>query len=328
MPPNKAKAGNYVLSDELGIDEKRAREIMHYAYCHKNLHFGWDFVKHLVNTPGATFPAFLHGQDLFLWRAYKFLQGYYDPVIAGAISYTSSGYSKLRRDLNSMLVSPQTEEYQVTLDKDKQKKELPLCPEMGKTISSVYLDVAANFGLPLGNVIAYEKLFYNVVDRRADHAFIANIVYPEGRWVEAMADYMEKVTAEEFTMRAAYNNRPEVALYLMGIVNVHPFVNYDETSGSKELDKRFMQDGILYAAAGLQNSENCMPIKNARLSIQAGKMGNGEQQNAGTTTTLADAMRDAAIHVSELKARAQVNAQLMDTYDIPANVTLELPQKP
>jgi hypothetical protein len=39
-------------------------------------------------------------------------------------------------------------------------------------------------------VIAYEKLFFNVLDRKKDHSYIASVVYPEGRLVEAAEDYI------------------------------------------------------------------------------------------------------------------------------------------
>lgn len=327
MPRNEAKAGSYVLPDELGIDRKRAQDIMHYAYCHKNLHFGWDFVTYMSNTPGATFPAFLHKQDLFLWRAYKFKQGFHDPVIAGALSYTAPGNAALRRKLNGMLIDPDMEEYRVVMDKRTQEKLIAVCPELNKPMPYVYKHIADTFGLPLANVIAYEKLFFNVVDRMEDHIFIANILYPEGRMVEAAQDYLDKTGLDDIFLRMAYNNAPNVSLYMMGI-GKHPFRNFDAATGATELDRMFMQDGILYKAAGFQNSDSCVPLKNARLSIQAGKMGNGEQKDAGGVMVEGDILKAEAIRISELKARARAEAHLQDIYDVPsAHVTLELPKE-
>ena len=284
LPKNTAPAGSYVLDDNLGIDKERAQLIMHYAYQHKNLQFGWDFAKYFAEHIKAPFPAFLHGYDQFIWRAYKFLQGYEDPVIAGAVALCAPGYTTLRGNIQDLLVNDQVENYQYIADK---------------------------LGIPLTTVVAYEKLFFNIFDRRKEHAFIAELVYPEGRMVEVMKDYLEKTGIATLMLRAGYKHNPDVALYLMGI-GEHPYKNFDASVGAMELDKMFMQDGILYAAAGLQNVDNAVPLKNARLSIQAGKMGNNEQKDNGLAVPLAESMRNEIIRISELKARAIARAKMAE----------------
>lgn len=294
MPRKQAMAGEYMLEETPQIVGERAHEIMHYAYCHKNLKFGWDFAAYMASTTG-TFPAFLHNDDLFLWRAYKFIQGFPDATIAGALAMTTKAYQKQRNDMNTLILNAEVK-------------------------SHAY--IADTLSIPEEIVIAYEKLFFNVFDRKKDHEFIASITYPEGRMVEALADYLEKTGVWTLMLRAGYNNHPDVGLYLMGI-GKHPYRNYDAATGAKELDKMFMQDGILYAASGFQNVDNAVPLKNARLSIQAGKMGNNDDRNSGSTFILEDTIRQDLIELSELKAVAAAEAQEAQL----GNVALESPKE-
>lgn len=327
MPRRDAPAGTYVLPDSLGVEERTARNIMHYAYCHRDLEFGWSFVNHLKSMARTHFPAFLHGQDLFLWRAYKFQQGYYDPVIAGALAYKSEAEKLLRETMHSALTSSSYREYMTADPKNYIVEEVKrYLPEFRRPLPNIYRMISEKTGVPLHNVIAYEKLFFNVVDRAKDHEYIARIVYPEGRMVEGMKDYLEKTTTGQLLMRMAYNKDPNFAFYMVGIGD-HPYKMYDASMGALEFDKMVLQDGMLFAAAGFMNAEDAIPIRNARLSIQAGKMGNNDQSEGTPMITLADIARAEMIRMSEDTARAMAAAQLEDDDLPPPNVTLELPKK-
>lgn len=280
MPRIDAEAGAYSCEHLDGcLSQERRQQIMHYAYCHKNLKFGWDFASCLFSHPEVKFPAFLHKDDLFLYRAYKYMQGFEDPVIAGALALTTEGNKQLAANIQNLLVT--------------------------KDVTSPSF-IADELNIPLSIITAYEKLFFNVLDRKQDHAYIMSIVYPEGRMVEGMENYLSNTSLNTLIMRSGYNHGANTALYLMG-KGRHPFKDYDAASGAQYLDSMFMQDGVLYATAGMLHVKNATPILNARLSIQAGKMGRGDQQDAGTVISLEDTFKDELIKVSRNKAKAIAN---------------------
>lgn len=267
---------------------------MHYATCHKNLHFGWDFATDMTGST-LPFPAFLEGDDLYVWRAYRYLKGAEDPVIAGAVAITSEGNKNLRNQIHALLVSDDVD----------------------------HEFVSSRLSISLEVVKAYEKLFFNVLDRKADHAFIASVVYPDGRMVEAMEDYLETTGFGDLMMRAGLTNGKDFVLYAGGI-GKHPFASLDAAEGAARMDKQFMIDGCFYALSGWQHQRrNAMPILNARLSMQASKMGN-KQELAGEVIDvhLSDTLREEIEQISTFKAAARAKkAALALTTSLPDNKT-------
>lgn len=292
--PSESTAGLYSCENIPGLSESQLRDIMHYATCHKNLHFGWDFATDMAAST-LPFPAFLEGDDLYVWRAYQYLKGAEDPVIAGAVAITSEGNKNLRNQIHALLVSEDVDH------------------EFVSDRLSISLEV----------VKAYEKLFFNVLDRKADHAFIASVVYPDGRMVEAMEDYLETTGFGDLMMRAGLTNGKDFVLYAGGI-GKHPFASLDAAEGAARMDKQFMIDGCFYALSGWQHQRrNAMPILNARLSMQASKMGN-KQEVAGEVIDvhLSDTLREEIEQISTFKAAARAKkAALALTTSLPDNKT-------
>lgn len=268
-------------------------DILHYADCYKNLQFGWDIANIFVEQH-VQFPAFLYGDDLYIWRAYNYLQGNEDPIIAGAVALTSETNKQTANTIKALLIAKDTS------------------PEY----------IAKQLAIPTKVIIAYEKLFFNVLDRKQDHAFIAGIVYPKGRMVEAMENYLEDTGIGDLMLRAGHNKGSAHVLYASGLGD-NPFANADVLEGATKLDSMFMADGCLYAGLGwLHQRRNAMPITNARLSIQAGKMGKGEQQNTTSFLGLGETLRNELITVGQYKAEAQRKAEVLDVIpEIPVNST-------
>lgn len=292
--PSESTEGLYSCSQLSGLSEAQLKDIMHYATCHKNLQFGWDFAQDMA-TNNLPFPAFLEGDDLYVWRAYQYLLGAEDPVIAGAVAITSEGNKNLRNQIHALLVSEDVDH------------------EFVSTRLSIALDV----------VKAYEKLFFNVLDRKADHAFIAGVVYPEGRMVEAMENYLETTGFGDLMMRAGLTNGKDFVLYAGG-VGKHPFAALDAAEGAARMDKQFMIDGCFYALSGWQHQRrNAMPIFNARLSMQASKMGNKQEVSGEVIDIhLSDTLREEIEQVSTFRAAARAKkAALALTTSLPANTT-------
>lgn len=292
--PSESTAGLYSCENIPGLSEAQLRDIMHYASCHKNLHFGWDFATDMAEST-LPFPAFLEGDDLYVWRAYQYLKGAEDPVIAGAVAITSEGNKNLRNQIHALLVSEDVDH------------------EFVSDRLSISLEV----------VKAYEKLFFNVLDRKADHAFIASVVYPEGRMVEAMEDYLETTGFGDLMMRAGLTNGKDFVLYAGG-VGKHPFAALDAAEGAARMDKQFMIDGCFYALSGWQHQRrNAMPILNARLSMQASKMGNKQEVTGEVIDVhLSDTLREEIEQISTFKAAARAKkAALALTTSLPDNKT-------
>jgi hypothetical protein len=89
------------------------------------------------------------------------------------------------------------------------------------------------------------------------------------------------------------------------------------------MDKKFMAEGLIYAGLGLLNQrKNAMPIHNARLSLQAGKMGKGDTQTVGSAFGFGDTLREELIMVGRQKAEAQLKSEALNVeVVVPINAT-------
>ena len=269
-------------TDIKGISPECASDIIHYAECHQNLRFGWDFASDMAESD-AKFPAILHGDDLYIWRAYKYILGSEDPVIAGALSLNMDSQTNIRNNVRALLIS------------DKVDHEF----------------VAENLSLPLETVRAYEKLFFNVIDRKKDHAYIANLVFPEGRITEAFESYLENTGLSELLLRAGYVHGYRHVLYSAGL-GQNPYSGKTAAEGASMLDGMFMADGCLYASYGwMHQRNNAVPITNARLSMQASKMGNGEIGNNDGALTLGDTIHAELARIGQQRAEMISRARSM-----------------
>lgn len=241
---------------QIRIASNKIASVVHYAKCHKNLQFGWDFAEAMCNKENATFPAILHGDDLYVWRAYNFLKGHDDPVISSVLALTLEENKMLADQIKALLV---TEDITIPF-------------------------ISERLGIPAETIAAFEKLFFNVLDRKEDHAFLAQIIYPEGRLVEAAEDYIERTDISDILLRAGFNNGAEHILYAMGLNN-NPYGRKDVQDIATQLDRTFLSDGCLFAAMGWANQKrNARPILNARASLVAGKMGKGDAASNGLPT--------------------------------------------
>lgn len=292
-PRSSSVAGLYACDNIGGLSPDQAAEIMHYAECHKDLQFGWHLAQDLAEN-NIPFPAFLRGEDLYVWRAYNFIRGAEDPIIAGAVALTCKGNKQTANTMKALLIA--------------------------EDVTCQY--VADKLNIDVKVVTAYEKLFFNVLDRKKDRAYIASIVYPEGRIKEVMEDYLENTGVGELMLRAGHTQGVAHVLYAAGIEG-NPFSKVDVAEGAETMDKRFMAEGLIYAGLGLLNQrKNAMPIHNARLSLQAGKMGKAEQPGTSTLFGFGDVLREELITVGQYKSEAQLKNEVLDVQAaVPVNVT-------
>lgn len=238
------------------VQQERVETIIHYAHCHKNLQFGWDFATIIAQDDSIVFPAILHGDDLYVWRAYNFLKGQDDPVIQAALALTLQDNGILAAQIKALLVTDD--------------------------VTTGF--IAKKLGIHEQTIKAFEKLFFNVLDRKADHAFLAQVVYPEGRLVESAEDYIERTGMSDILLRAGFTRGVDHILYAMGLQD-NPYGKKDVHDIANTLDKTFLADGCMFAAMGWANQKhNARPILNARASMIAGKMGKGDAEQEGLPT--------------------------------------------
>ncbi len=80
--------------------------------------------------------------------------------------------------------------------------------------------VSKKVGIHADTLEALEILFFNVLDRAKDEAYLSEIVYPETRAVEMTEGYFDKTPRSDLILRAAYNHRDlDLVLKLAGITD-------------------------------------------------------------------------------------------------------------
>lgn len=265
------------------LPQDRIAQIIHYAKCHKDLEFGLHIAESFAAQEEVPFPAILHGDDLWVWRAYNFLRGNDDAVIAGVYALTLPDYATLAGQLKALLIVD------------------------GMTNKHV----ASKLNLPEDTVEAYEKLVFNVQDRKKDSAFIASVVFPEGRLVEAREDYVENTDYGTLLLRAGFTRGLAQVMFGIGLLG-NPYDKGSTAEIAQDLDRMFLAEGLMYAHMGWANTRtHAMPIKQARASLIAGKAAGGDT-GAETMAMLtpAAALAPEIATLAKLKVSARARATL------------------
>lgn len=275
VPTIHCDAGAY-FSKAHGLSLAQQQEISHYAMCHRNLSFGWDFVCYTHEYNGI-FPAFLEEHDELLWRAYKYKQGFRDSTIAGALAIHSEGNAHTESGIRAQITAKDVD----TIDY-----------------------IAHAFNKSVDTAAAYEKLFYNVLDRKKDQAFMASIIYPETRVAEARDGYVANTGNTDLIQRAGYNHGKALVDHMLGLGD-NPFRSFNAEMSAGEFDKLLLTNGIIYAMLGFMNQKDAMAIYNARASIQAGKMGKGDGAKDGTVIPIEETIKNDIVKVISIKSAGQ-----------------------
>lgn len=118
--------------------------------------------------------------------------------------------------------------------------------------------VAEKTGFSKGAVEAYETLFFNVLDRAADRAYISQVVYPDTRVVELAEDYFDTTPAADLLLRAAYNHRDiDLVLRLAGMTAKACRQELAALSTQeKEVTDAIMGNALLMSKLGLLNQRS------------------------------------------------------------------------
>jgi hypothetical protein len=229
------------------------REASHYLHCYRNLAFGWDFA-HAMASKGLPPPPFLEGGDLWVYRAWLHISGKVnDSIVRDALQLTFRTATGTRDTIKAMLVSN------------------------GATSAQV----AGYMGMDARVVEAFEKLFYNVVDRKCEGRFLAEVVYPEGRYVEMIDGYIQKESLGNLLLRAGYTNGIEDVLYLAGLPGRTLEALFPGGDHAERLEAHIMMNGYALGRAGFLNQGHVAGMHHARSVMQAIKQG-GEAAPSGS----------------------------------------------
>lgn len=241
------------------LDQASARFIVAY----KDLSLGWKSAKLLAES-SISFPCFLQGEDLWIFKAYMYCidsKRFFNRAVAEARGLASNHMSRDNEAIRALLISEDID----------------------------YKYISRRTSLSEDTIKAYERLFFNIVDRKQDHMFIKNVVYPDGRMVEMFDDYLKNEDLGKILLRTGYNNGAEHVLHFAGFKSglVHSLANGNDMPS--QLEALFMANGYLLARNGWLNQRaNAVGLHNARNILQASKQGGVEEPKPSPFTGVAD----------------------------------------
>lgn len=237
-------------------DDLKDPEVAKFAIIYSDLGVGWKIAQRLADLE-MDFPCFVEGHDLWLRNAYLYCLNpdkYGDNTIRHARALAMN--VRFTNAINGLLMSP---------DMD-------------------YNSISIELNIPPQVLAAYEKLFFNVIDRHMDHMFIKNVVYPDGRLVETYENYLENEDLGNILKRVGFNNGKDDVLYFAGFRS-GLLSSLSEQNMPVKLESVIMANGYLLAKNGWANQrEHAAGLTSARNLIAAAKHGGQEQQHDSAFT--------------------------------------------
>ena len=223
-------------------------EVNRFTFCYSDLKFGWHFIKS-HDAADITLGSYVTNEALI--RAYNF-ERYKtaDREIAYAIAIETTMPQYFKNLIVSLCFSP----------------------------SMSYQKISDIVKIPKEVIVLYEQLFYNILDRREEAAFIAEQIYPESRAEEFKPDYMDHVPYDTLMKRSGYNNSMEDLLYLAGFreSDVYDSGTSNLQEESTRLETAIMNNANYLVKSGMINSRNVVGIASAKNLLAAAKHGGAE----------------------------------------------------
>lgn len=209
--------------------------------------FGWTFCR-LIYEQNIPFPGGLcFARDEVLFRAYLHLINpklYRARDIQAALAIRCEALNSMRVTLEGLLLA------------------------RGATTESV----AILCNLPPEVVNAYERLFFNVLDRRTDVLYLQQLIYPHGRLVEMLEGYFERESLGNLVRRAGFNNGPGDVMFFMG-ASESAIEALHSANTAQQYERMVMAFGYMIARNGGVSQRGATAVQNARALVQAGKLG-------------------------------------------------------
>lgn len=127
--------------------------------------------------------------------------------------------------------------------------------------------------LPAGTARLYNDLFFNVLDRRNELAYLTAIVWPDGRLVEMSDAYLQTECRTMLMLRTTLTNGLDSALQMAGMSNLGTL---DGISGTTRLESSIMTNANRIADwGGLNQSQQLSGLQQGK-SVLVAVRGAGE----------------------------------------------------
>ena len=250
-------------------------DIVTRALAYKDTKFGFRLVRHLVRN-GLPFPAFdvWDEEVVMLKQAYDAERGmFHGDAIRTAHMLASPVMRSERAIVEAALLSAE-----INIKK-----------------------LSADLGLREEELRAYERLYFNVLDRGQDNLYLNGVAYPETGVVELMDGYVKSASFDKLLLRAGYKNGVQDMFWLAGLRH-----NRAEQRAAKagsvpaKLEALIMTKGYILAnnGFGTQSSFHAPAVSAARGLIAAAKQsgtsdsGNSDSDYTSLAKVVADEMRE------------------------------------
>lgn len=130
--------------------------------------------------------------------------------------------------------------------------------------------VAKRTGLPKEVIYLYEKVFFNILDRREEAMFMASIAYPDTRIAEFAPEHELNASNAQLLRQSGYQNGVDDVLKMAGIRDPRGLA--DTASIIKDFEKVLMGNAQFLARNGFAN-RNHIGISMAKNLLAAAKHG-------------------------------------------------------
>lgn len=269
-------------------DEAKAR----FTAMYSNPAFGWD-ISMAFASARVVLPVSLVGKhDHWIYKAYMYrldIAKWWDPDIVDAWGIANLVQSRtLKTKVCSMLLAG-----------------------CGKPADKHRQAVSDATNIPLRTLEAFDTLFYNILDRQDDAAYLSEIVYPHTRYVEIAEDYVKHTDIADLVKRASYNHRDlEMSTYLAGMGDVSYMAKLSASSDrEQELTRHLMGNALLLVHAGVLNQRS-VGLQRAQGIITATRQSGQVTEAppiADAGVFMADALRTALTSHSDQRVRIAVD---------------------
>lgn len=152
--------------------------------------------------------------------------------------------------------------------------------------------VADTTGIHLHTIEAFDVLFFNVIDRYKEAAYVSEHVYPHTRYVEFAEDYMRTADVSDLIKRAGFNSRDlSLSAFLSGMGD-SAYLNKLSARADREqeLTRHLMGNALLLAHSGALNNRN-VGISRAQ-SLLAAQRQSGQVAETSPVADVSDYISD------------------------------------
>lgn len=266
-------AGKYGNSDQY-------KAIDNFVDKYTNLAYGWYAAREFAKVK-EPFPVLMSGRDKWVFKAYLYQlnpREFRDRVVEEAYALSQDRASNISRIVKALLVVPDV----------------------------TFAEISIRTGIKESVIEAFSTLFYNIQDRRDDHAYLAQAIYPDTRFVTLREGYFENASISDLLVRAGYESGSQDAVSFMAGLRSDNYIDRlaNDSSNSERLEGKIMANAINLAAVGLVN-QKLLGLQQSRALMVADKQGGIEKVQSPVSgiagTVLAQLTKADSIQTANMK---------------------------